>query len=179
MRVKKLVNFRTMVKSKKTAAVATAPSTKGNKKQVGRSDPYTAELHIWEESTVKEEALEKMHEDGLLPEKTLGEWKAPGNHRVPELEEGEIVLFTPFVERGSGLPASEFFHGLLYYYGICMNHLNPNSILQLSIFVHLCEVFLGIPPSIFLFRYFFKLKVHPDATNPDVIGGAGFQFRIG
>jgi len=86
--------------------------------------------------------LKKLYEDGLLPEKHLDEWKAPGNHRVPVLEEGEIVLFTPFVEKRLGLPASEFFHGLLHYYGIHMNHLNPNSILQLSIFVHLCETFL-------------------------------------
>ena len=60
-----------------------------------------------------------------------------------------------------------------------MIHLNPNSILQLSIFIHLCEAFLGIPPSIRLFRYFFKLKTHPDVANPDVVGGAEFQFRIG
>ena len=60
-----------------------------------------------------------------------------------------------------------------------MNYLNPNSILQLSNFVHLCEAFLGIPPSIHLFRYFFKLKTHPDVANPDVVGGAEFQFRIG
>jgi len=74
---------------------------------------------------------------------------------------------------------SDFFRELLYYYGIRMNHLNPNSILQLSIFIHLCEDFLGIPPSICLFRYFFKLKLHPHAANPDVVGGAGFQFRVG
>ena len=53
--------------------------------------------------------LIKLHEDGLLLEKSLAEWKAPGNHRVPELEEGKIVLFTPFVEQGLGLPASNFF----------------------------------------------------------------------
>ena len=89
------------------------------------------------------------------------------------------MLFTPFVEKGLGLPASDLFLGLLHYYSIYMYHLNPNSILQLSIFVHLCEAFLGIPPSIRLFRYFFRLKPHPDATNLDVISGAGFQFRIG
>ena len=91
---------------------------------------------------MKDEMLKKLHKDGLLPEKHLGEWKAPINHCVPMLEEGEIVLFTPFVEKRLGLPASEFFHGLLHYYGIHMNHLNPNSILQLSIFVHLYETFL-------------------------------------
>ena len=166
-----------MVKVKKTSA--TNPGKKGSQKQAGGADPYAAEMQIWEESTGREAALEKLHSDGLLPEKQLGEWKAPGNHRVPVLNEEEIVLFTPFVERGLGLPTSNFFRELLYYYGIRMNHLNPNSILQLSIFIHLCEAFLGIPPSICLFRYFFKLKLHPHAANPDVVGGAGFQFRIG
>ena len=109
---------------------------------------------------MKEEMLIKLHEDGLLPEKHFDEWKAPGNHRVPE--------------RGLGLHASDFFHGLLHYYNIHMNHLSPNSILELLIFVHLCEAFLGIPPSIRLFWYFFKLKPNPDATNPDVVGGPGF-----
>ena len=58
---------------------------------------------------MKEDALKKLHEDGLLSEKHLGKWKAPGNHRVLVLEEGEIVSFIPFVEKGLGLPASDFF----------------------------------------------------------------------
>ena len=97
-----------MGKSKKTAVAAT-PTPKGGKRQTSIADLYAVEMHIWEESTVKKEMLIKLHEDGLLSEKHLGEWKAPGNHRVPELKEGEIVLFTPFVEKGLGLPASDFF----------------------------------------------------------------------
>jgi len=36
----------------------------------------------------------------------------------------EVVLFVHFIERGLALPASDFLHGLLYYYGIQMwrNH---------------------------------------------------------
>ena len=96
-----------------------------------------------------------------------------GEHCIPNLEPGEIVLFIPFIQHGLGLPACPFLHGLLYYYGITLNHLNPNSILHVSIFVHLCETFLGIPPSITLFRYFFKLKPHPDVANPSILGVAG------
>ena len=94
-----------------------------------------------------------------------------GEHQIPNFEPGEIVLFVLFIEHGLGLPASPFLHGFLHNYGITLNHLNPNSILHLSIFV-LCETFLGIPPSITLFYYFFKLKPHPNATNPSVLGGA-------
>ena len=148
MRVKKLVNFQVMAKSKKVIAAVATLASKGSKNLVVEVEPYATKLKIWEESTINEEMLVKLHEDGFLPEKDLTEWKVPGNHRVPELEEGEIVLFTPFIERGLGLPASDFFHGWLHYYGIRMNHRNPNSIMQLSIFVHLCEAFLGIPPSL-------------------------------
>jgi hypothetical protein len=58
----------------------------------------------------------------------LGEWKAPGEHRIPNIEPSEIVLFVPFIQHGLGLPAYPFLHGLLHYYGITLNHLNPNSI---------------------------------------------------
>ena len=105
---------------------------------------------IWPAPTTKPKHLLKLHEQGYLPKQKLGELKVPGEHRVPILEPGKIVLFVPFIEHGLGLPASPFLHGFLHYYGITLNHLNPNSIQHLSIFVHLCETFLGIPhPSLF------------------------------
>jgi hypothetical protein len=54
-----------------------------------------------------------------------------------------------------------------------------NGVLHLSVFVHLCETFLGIPPSIFLFRYFFRLKPHPQSDNISPLGGCGIQFLQG
>jgi len=104
-----------------------------------------AAAQIWPASVTKPKHLLKLHEQGYLPEQKLEEWKAPGENRIPNLEPGEIVLFVPFIEHGLGLPTSPFLHGFLHYYGITLNHLNPNSILHLSIFVHLCETFLGIP----------------------------------
>ena len=47
----------------------------------------------------------------------------------------------------------------------------------MSIFVHLCKVFLGIDPHFELFRYFFHLKPQPDSFVLDVVGGAGLQLR--
>jgi hypothetical protein len=60
-----------------------------------------------------------------------------------------------------------------------LNHLSPNVVLHLSVFVHLCEVFLGIIPSISLFRYFFRLKPHLRNGNTSPLGGRGIQFRQG
>jgi hypothetical protein len=55
-------------------------------------------------------------------------------------------LFTRFVERGLALPASDFFKGLLQYYGIEYLNLNSNGIFHVSVFVHFCEAFVGIKP---------------------------------
>jgi hypothetical protein len=40
----------------------------------------------------------------------------------------EILMFVRFVERGLTLPASDFFKGMLWYYGIEYLNLNPNGI---------------------------------------------------
>jgi hypothetical protein len=75
------------------------------------------------------------------------------------------------------LPASDFFKGLLEYYGIEYLNLNPNGIFHTSIFIHFCEAFLGIKPQWVLFRKFFRVKPQPSANNPRVVGGAGIQMR--
>ena len=90
---------------------------------------------------------------------------------------GEIVGFLPCFEPGLGIPCSNFFSGLLYYYGIQLHHLTPNSFVHLSIFVYLCEAFLGIEAHFELFRHLFHLKPQPNSTNLDVVGGAGIQLR--
>jgi hypothetical protein len=54
---------------------------------------------------------------------------------VPHGEEpDEVPMFARFVERGLALPASDFFKGLLQYYGIEYLNLNPNGIFQVSVF---------------------------------------------
>lgn len=56
-----------------------------------------------------------------------------------------MVVFTSFFECGFEIPTGDFFRGLLHYYKIELVHLNPNSILDIAIFINLCEAFLGIP----------------------------------
>ena len=76
-----------------------------------------------------------------------------------------------------GLPSSNFFSGLLHYYGIQLHHLTPNSFGHMSVFVHLSEAFLGIEPHFELFRHLFHLKHQPNSASLDVVGGAGIQLR--
>jgi hypothetical protein len=83
-------------------------------------------------------------------------------------------VLTSFFKRGSGLPTCEFLRSLLHHYEIELVHLNPNSILQIAVFVHLCESFLGVPMNFSLFKRYFLLKYQPSADNK-VIGGVGLQ----
>jgi hypothetical protein len=80
-------------------------------------------------------------------------------------------------QHGFGLPAYDFFCGLLDHYQIELVHLNPNSILQIVIFVHLYESFLGILPNFPLFKNYFFLKYQSSAANRKVIRGVGLQTR--
>jgi hypothetical protein len=89
----------------------------------------------------------------------------------------DIPMFARFTERGLSLPASDFFKGLMGYYGIEYLNLNPNGIFHTAVFVHFCETFLGIKPHSILFRKFFRVKPQPSASNPRVVGGAGIQIR--
>jgi hypothetical protein len=87
----------------------------------------------------------------------------------------EIVVFTSFFQRGFSLLTCHFFRGVLDHYKIELVHLNPNSVLQIAIFIHLSEAFLGIPPNFPLFKSYFFLKYQPSATNRKVIGSVGLQ----
>jgi len=110
-----------------------------------------AAANSWPAPSTKEEQLKELADEGLIQEKSLAEWRGPGEHRVPYLNPGEIVLFLSFVRASLCLPPSPFLHRFLRYFAISLNHLTPNGVLHLSVFVHFYETFLGILPSITLF----------------------------
>ncbi|KAK1696164.1 hypothetical protein QYE76_012861 [Lolium multiflorum] len=83
-------------------------------------------------------------------------------------------MFTAFLFRGLSLPAHEFLRSLLFFYGIQLWQLTPNSILHLSIFITVYEAFLGIDPHWGLWRKIFYVKRHNDSNGPPVVGGVGF-----
>ena len=90
---------------------------------------------------------------------------------------GEIIAFASYFEWRLVLLCSAFFSGLLHYYRIQLHHLTPNSLVHISIFMYLCEAFLGIEPHFELFWFLFHLKPQPDSYVLDVVGGAGLQLR--
>jgi hypothetical protein len=71
----------------------------------------------------------------------------------------------------------DFFWGLLYYYNLELVHLVPNSITVVSTFIHFCEVYLGISPHFFLWRYLFYVKSTEKRSGP--VGAVMFSLRSG
>lgn len=88
----------------------------------------------------------------------------------------ETVIFAHFIEHGLAVPTSEFFRGILHYYSLQLVHLNPNGILHIAIFVHLCEVYLGMQPHFILFPKIFCLKPQKSQKNMSILGGASFHI---
>jgi hypothetical protein len=84
----------------------------------------------------------------------------------------DFIFFTAYTLVGLVLPLSSFFLTLLEYYGLQLQHLSPNSIALVAIFIHLYEMYVGVRPSVWLFRCFFMLK----AASPrsPLIGGHYF-----
>nr|TKW07288.1 hypothetical protein SEVIR_7G301209v2 [Setaria viridis] len=123
---------------------------------------------------------------GLLCERTAaGEWELPGTEQVPTPPSGYVVSFAHFHERGFASPPSRFFRGLLHYYGLELQHLNPNGIQHIAAFVALCEGFLGIAPNFSLWKYFFTVSLYQKTEKrgsqqrspPVPIGCAGIHLR--
>jgi hypothetical protein len=104
----------------------------------------------WAHSSVTEWKLEELVRDELLrlrASRTQPEWRVPpSDHREPAPPEGYVVSFMAFHERGFGVPASPFMWVLLYYYKVELHHLAPNSISQATIFMAVCEGYLGMEP---------------------------------
>ena len=55
-------------------------------------------------------------------------------------------------------PFSPFLEAVLAFYQIQLLHLHPNSVLILAVFAYLCEAYLGLEPTVGLFRCFYALR---------------------
>jgi hypothetical protein len=74
-----------------------------------------------------------------------------------DLAAGEFMLFVSYLFCGLALSISSFFMLLLEEFGLQLQHHMPHSILQVAIFVHFCEMFMGVAACTSLFRQFFEL----------------------
>jgi hypothetical protein len=105
-------------------------------------------------SVVSESDLLHLVSVGVLPPKELCSWRICRGVTVPTEDTHESVIYIPFLIRSFALPISPFFRGLLDFY-----NLNPNSILQVFVFVHLCEAYLGILLHFGLWKYLYHYRL--------------------
>jgi hypothetical protein len=128
----------------------------------------------WKKAKLKTKDLLTLVNSGFLREKEMDLRRTTARDPYPmEKNPDEIPMFARFVEHGLALPASEFFKGMLRYYGIEYLYLNPNGIFHVSVFIYFCEAFVGIKPHWILFRKFFWLTPQPSSNDPRVVKGAG------
>jgi hypothetical protein len=64
---------------------------------------------------------------------------------------GDFIFFAAYALAGLVPQLSSFFLTLLEYYGLQLQYLCPNSIRLVAIFIHLCEMYVGVWPSVLLF----------------------------
>jgi hypothetical protein len=130
-------------------------------------------------SVISEVELLRLVSIGVLPPRELCSWRSCHGTTVPTEDTHESVVYTPFLLRGLGLPISPFFRGILDFYHINLTHLNPNSILQISIFVHLCEAYLGVLPHFGLWKYLYHCRPGMAGGQHQLVGGASLEMRRG
>jgi hypothetical protein len=84
-----------------------------------------------------------------------------------------------FHERSFPVLAGRFIRGVLFEYGLQLQHLNPNSIQQKAAFEAMCKGYLGISAHWHLFQYFFKSTCLKDGSRAATIACANLRMKQG
>jgi hypothetical protein len=108
--------------------------------------------HLFQPSIADKNEIRKLVANHFLPDHEVLQWRPTVGEDIQTPNTNKIVVFASFFLHGFGLLACNFLRGPLNHYRIKLVHLNPNSILQISVFVHLCEAYLGISPNFPLFK---------------------------
>mgnify|MGYP002413848545 CR=1 FL=1 len=151
--------------TEKLQNMASAPSSS--------SCPHGPQEGDWRSLSVSHLQLSRLQTQGYLPLADVVSVRAAlasiGNdvlaENFPNPNKEERVCFVSFLLRGLGFPIHPFLRGLLEYYGIQLHNLTPGSILHISGFVALCELFLGCEAHFGLWKKFFCLVPHHWAAD--------------
>jgi hypothetical protein len=88
-------------------------------------------------------------------------------------EARDARVFFWFLVAGMIPPMLLFLHAAISTYGVNLAHLHPNALLMLAIFHYFCEEFVGVRPSVALFRVFFEARLD---TGGAISGCLSFQL---
>ena len=113
-------------------------------------------------SSVKEKDITELRAAGYLAKEIAHRLPAKGQV-IHTPKPNERVVFIHHFVQGLGFPLDPFIHGLMFYYGLDFHDPAPNSILNISAFIVVCEAFLRIPPHFGLWLKIFNVK-------PKVVG---------
>ncbi|KAK1664857.1 hypothetical protein QYE76_053016 [Lolium multiflorum] len=122
----------------------------------------------WERSKISNQDMNMLKRLGFTKEKDA--LRFPHEESYPKPPMGYRVSFVDHLIRGLSPPIHEFLRGLLFVYGLQLHQLTPNSILHVSIFITLCECFLGVQPNWALWKRIFCLRRN---------GSHGVAYNIG
>ena len=95
---------------------------------------------------------------GVLPDRITVGWRPASGEPFPMPNTDEAIVFEDYFWCGLGFPIHHFLRDLLEFWSISLCNFHTNTILHISIFIHFCEIFLGVLPHFNLFRHLFWLK---------------------
>ncbi|KAK1629330.1 hypothetical protein QYE76_003645 [Lolium multiflorum] len=129
----------------------------------------------WERSKITNHDLNLMKKLGITKKPKAVCFPSEESYPTPPM--GYRVSFVDHLIRGLSAPIHPFLRGLLYVYGLQLHHLTPNSILHISIFITLCEAFLGVQPNWALWKRIFFCRRNGSANVAYNIGGVVISVR--
>ncbi|KAK1691923.1 hypothetical protein QYE76_008620 [Lolium multiflorum] len=129
----------------------------------------------WERSKISNQDANLMKKLGLSKKKDALRFPSEESYPTPPME--YRVSFVDHLIRGLSAPIHDFLRGLLFVYGLQLHQLTPNSILHVSIFITLCECFLGVQPNWALWKRIFCLRRNGSHNIAYNIGGVVICVR--
>ncbi|KAK1669713.1 hypothetical protein QYE76_057872 [Lolium multiflorum] len=129
----------------------------------------------WERSKISNQDTNMLKRLGLMKKEDAIRFPSEESYPNPPME--YRVSFVDHLIRGLSPPIHDFLRGLLFVYGIQLHHLTPNSILHISIFITLCECFLGVAPNWALWKRIFCIRRNGSHNVTYNIGGVVICVR--
>ncbi|KAK1665390.1 hypothetical protein QYE76_053549 [Lolium multiflorum] len=136
------------------------------------ADLGTAE---WERSKITNQDINLLKKLGISKKPKAVCFPSEESYPTPPM--GYRVSFVDHLIRGLSAPIHPFLRGLLFVYGLQLHHLTPNSILHISIFITLCEAFLGVQPNWALWKRIFFCRRNGSPNVAYNIGGVVISIR--